>query len=304
MKTPEVSVIIAAYNAQQYVEQAVRSVLEQTFQDLEVLIVDDGSTDGTTEIIRQLDDPRVRIFRQANAGQTIAKNRGIHESTGRYVGFCDADDRWHPHKLEKQLPVFGRSDEIAVVYSSERSIDEHGNSIPDRVDATRRGRVLDDLFVENFVPFGTVLVRRSCLLEVGGFDESLRMGIDWDLWLRIAAKYEFDYVPDDLSIYRKWSGQMSTNWRGRYDSAFRIMEKFQREHPGLLERATRRRAYANTYTNRGRARASSEPLAGMIDTLHGLFLDPFTRYSWKSPIMVLRTAASGLRRETDAVASK
>jgi len=304
MKMPEVTAIIAAYNAQRYVEQAVRSVLEQTVEDLEVLVVDDGSTDETPEIIRRFDDPRVRIFRQPNAGQTVAKNRGIYESTGRYVGFCDADDRWHPQKLEKQLPVFDRSAEIAVVYSSERSIDEVGNSIPDRVDAVRRGRVLDDLFIENFVPFGTAIVRRSCLLEVGGFDESLRMGIDWDLWLRIAAKYEFDYVPDDLSIYRKWSGQMSTDWCGRYDSAFRIMKKFLRSNPGLLRRGTRRRAYANTYTNRGRARATNEPLAGMIDTLHGLVLDPFTRYSWKSPFMVLRTAAAGLRRQTEVTASK
>lgn len=299
MKAPEVSIIVAAYNAEKYIGQAIDSILAQTIDDIELIIVDDGSTDRTPDVIRQFDDARIRGFRQANSGQTVAKNRGIRESTGRYVGFCDADDYWHTRKLEKQLPVFERSPDIAVIYSNEVSIDESGAALPDRVDATRRGDVLDDLFVDNFIPFGTALVRRDRLIEVGGFDESLRMGIDWDLWLRLAARYKFDYVPDDLYIYRKWAGQMSTNWRGRYDAAFVIMEKFQREHPGRISSRTRRRAYANTLTNRGRARAAREPVEGIRDTIHGLMLDPFSAYSWKSPLRALWTVAtqSGNRAE-------
>lgn len=304
MKTPEVSVIIAAYNAQNYIGRAIESVLDQTVEDLELIVVDDGSTDRTPDVIHKFDDTRIRSFCQSNAGQTVAKNRGIRESTGRYVGFCDADDYWHPQKLEKQLPVFERSPDIAVVYSSERSIDESGAALPDRVEARRRGDVLDALFVDNFIPFGTALVRRDRLTEVGGFDESLRMGIDWDLWLRIAARYRFDYVPDDLYIYRKWAGQMSTNWRGRYDAAFVIMEKFQREHPGMISSRTRRRAYANTLTNRGRARAAREPFEGIRDTIHGLVLDPFSAYSWKSPLRAVWTVATQTAKRTEALIGK
>ena len=300
MSMPEVSVVIAAYNAERYVHEAIQSVLDQTFDNLEVVVIDDGSTDDTLDIIRQFRSPRVRVFAMENAGQTTAKNRGIRESTGRFVGFCDADDRWHPEKLEKQLPLFDASENVAVVYSSESSIDHAGNVLPDRVDASLRGRVVDALFLENFVPFGSALVRRECLLKVGAFDEDLRMGIDWDLWLRIAAHHDFECVPDSLYVYRKWPGQMSTNWRGRYDSAFRIMRKFEAEHPGLISASTRRRAYANTYTNRGRAGAAQEPRGAFIDGLHGVALDPLNWYSWKSILRILWGAASAATGQAGA----
>lgn len=123
MDGPRVSVVIAAYNAEKFVQESLASVLGQSMSDLEVIVVNDGSTDNTLQIVREIDDPRLRILDQVNGGQTIAKNRGIRESKGHYVGFCDADDRWHPKKLEMQLPVFSKSEQIAVVYSGESNID-------------------------------------------------------------------------------------------------------------------------------------------------------------------------------------
>ena len=123
---PAVSIVIATYNGEQYLEAAVRSVLAQTISQIEVIVVDDGSTDRTPELERVLAaDSRVRWIRQQHASQAHAKNRGIAESNAPIVGFCDSDDLWHPRKLELQLPHFDRP-EVGVVYSREQRFVQDG----------------------------------------------------------------------------------------------------------------------------------------------------------------------------------
>lgn len=259
-QNPLVSVVIATYNMGQHLPGAVQSVLAQQYGNVELIVVDDGSTDGTPDVMTPfLADPRVRYFRQKNAGQASAKNAGIRHSTGTLIGFCDADDAWLPEKLALQVPLFLRDEKIGVVYSGVQDMAQaNAKARPPAKVPTIRGRVTDELYLNNFVPFGTAVVRRDCLERVGPFDERYRMGIDWELWLRCSLHYEFDYVPEVTYLYRVWEGQMSNNWRGRYDFAFRIMRDFIQRYPAAVSGKTLRQAMALTYASRGRARSYLE----------------------------------------------
>ena len=247
---PEVSVIVATYNMGQHVGEAIASVLAQQGHDLEVIVVDDGSTDATPQALKAFaDEPRVRVLTQQNHGQPKAKNAGLRAARGRYIAFCDADDYWLPCKLDLQLPLLEQNSAVGVVYSSILLLHADGRAEEPREHRKSRGDVLSRLFINNMVPFGTAVVRRECIEEAGGFDEDIPMGIDWDLWLRIATRWEFDFVAEPTYVYRIWDGQMSHNWRGRYDCALRIMDRFVVNHPGLLSKDVIAAAYADTYTN-------------------------------------------------------
>jgi glycosyltransferase involved in cell wall biosynthesis len=246
---PAVSVVVAAYNMGDYVREAIDSVLAQQGVDLEVVVIDDGSTDDTATVLAEFnDDDRVRVIRQENQGQPRAKNAGLRACRGRLIAFCDADDYWLPDKLALQLPLFERDPRVGVVYSTILILPADGDPYAPPHDMYR-GDVLDKLFVHNLVPFGTAVVRRECLEEAGGFDERIPMGIDWDLWLRIATRWHFDFVPEPTYAYRIWPGQMSHNWQGRYDCALKIMQRFLETHPGRIPASVVDTAYADTYTS-------------------------------------------------------
>ncbi|NCC91672.1 MAG: glycosyltransferase family 2 protein [Opitutae bacterium] len=246
---PLVSVVVTAYNYGRYVRAAVASVLAQTYDNLEILVVDDGSTDDTPSILAEYARAgRIRYLRQDNAGQARAKNRGIAESRGRLVAFLDADDQWLPRKIEKQVPLF--ADARVGVVCSKRAIILADDSLFPNPPHTRlqRGDVLGPVFARNFVPFSTAVVRRSCFDQVGVFDESLGMGIDYDLWIRMAARWHFDFVDEELALYRYGHGQMSRNVAKRVESNWRIIRKTL-DDPALAGRIARkyvRQAFAET----------------------------------------------------------
>lgn len=284
--TPDlVTVVIATYNMGHYLPQAVQSVLNQTYPHVEVQIVDDGSTDSTTEVTGELSrDPRVRVFRQDNAGQTKAKNAGIVRARGEYIAFLDADDDWLPDKLMKQLPLFRDRPQLGVVYSDCLCMDDKGASLPKDPTVMYRGRISGRLLIENFVCFPTAVVRRRCLDELGAFDEKYAMGIDYELWLRLSASYEFDYLPDPTVRYRIWGGQMSKNYQRRYESAIKIMQSFLDAHPGVVDEATVRQAWAHTYTGRGNASLwkGNDWSAALADYFKALKFQPLYYPAWRS----------------------
>lgn len=299
-----VSVVIATYNTAAYVGEAVASVLGQTMGDLELVIVDDGSTDGTEGVLAgHLADSRVRFIRQENRGQAAAKNRGIRDSGAPIVGFCDADDYWHPRKLELQLPAF-EEPRTGLVYSREMRFRDGPNgpeSVPYEPEKCHEGDVTEPLLVENFVPFGTVLVRRSLLDEWGAFDERYRMGIDWDLWLKLSLHCEFKFVDELTYYYRVWERQISNSWRGRYHDAVRIMKAFVGNHPEAVSPATVRRAWAHTYTHRARDRVMQDRqfLRGLTDSALAVLRDPAYREGWRNFGWILREGSrtvSGIHR--------
>ncbi len=256
-KEPLVSVVTAAYNMGQYVRQAVDSVLAQEGPTLEAIVVDDGSTDDTAQALAAYDDePRVQVIRQANAGQTKAKNAGLRAARGQYVGFCDADNAWRPGKLRRQLELLRANPAVGVVYGDVALIGPRGETLPGPSVKRWSGRITGRLLADNFVTFNTTLVPRRILEEFGGFDESLRMAIDYDLWLRISTKYEFLYVPETFVDYRIWGGQMSHRTGERLESYFRLFERFLARYPDSVTRADVARAYAHTYVTRGIWRAT------------------------------------------------
>jgi glycosyltransferase involved in cell wall biosynthesis len=294
---PLVSVVIASYNMGKFLPEAIRSVLNQSMPDLEVHVVDDGSTDDTMARVEEFfGDTRFHYHFQENSGQTAAKNAGLRFCRGTYVGFCDGDDMWPRDRLERQVPAMQANASLGVVYGQSIRIDESGKAAigadlnPEM--APQSGMVTRALFQDNFVPFGAVLVRRQCLEQFGGFDESLRMGIDWDLWLRISTRYEFLYLPYPALYYRVWGGQMSSNWAGRYDHAFRIMSKFIRDNPGALSRSSIRNAYSMTFVGRARARAfhGRQHLAALADCLKALRWQPLNARAYRTMGRVLLSA--------------
>jgi glycosyltransferase involved in cell wall biosynthesis len=251
----KVSVVITCYKYAHFLPFAMDSALGQTHQNVEVIMVNDGSPDNTDEVMqRYLSDPRVVYVKQENAGQAVAKNNGIQRATGDFVAFLDADDIWQTDKLEKQLPLFANP-EVGVVYCRVKYMDEKGTpvEVADRaLWRPKRGRITADIFLDNLIPFCAAVVRRSCFDKVGVMDPSFRMGIDWDLWLRMSVNYQFDFVDEPLLNYRVGhAGQMSKNYLVREQDTMRIMEQFVRANPGLLPESLIRWAYAYSYCNRG-----------------------------------------------------
>jgi glycosyltransferase involved in cell wall biosynthesis len=230
-------------------------VLQQTYRNIEAIVVNDGSPDNTDEVMQPyLSDSRVVYIKQQNAGQAVAKNNGIAKATGEFIGFLDADDIWEPNKIERQLPLFARP-EVGVVYCRVNYMDENGAPLPMEVRdllAPRRGKITAHIFKDNLIPFCAAVVRRECFDRVGVMDTSFRMGIDWDLWLRMSVHYEFDYVDEPLLRYRVGhSGQMSKNFLVRYEDTMRIMRQFLDTNPGLLPAGLVSWSLAYSYCNRG-----------------------------------------------------
>jgi glycosyltransferase involved in cell wall biosynthesis len=207
-----VSVIIPAYNAGRYIEQAIRSCLAQGPALLEVIVVDDGSADDTAAVVRRFGPP-LRYLRQDNAGPSTARNRGIQESRGEFVAFLDADDWWEPTKLSRQLDCFRTDTAIGLVHTGVIEHDESRNvhwvSQTDRRSYT--GRCTDLLFRANRIVASSVIVRRHCFDRVGLFDPSVRGAEDLDLWLRIGREFPMAFVDEPLVHYRRHESNSSRN---------------------------------------------------------------------------------------------
>ena len=200
-KPKEVAVVIPAYNAGLYLPRAIDSVLAQTYRDYQIFVIDDGSTDDTPNVLDAYAG-RIVSVRQPHAGAAAARNRGIRLSNNPYVAFLDADDEWLPTKLEQQIAVLKQDPDFGMVYS-DCSTDGTGPfSGPHfaRVGVPPSGRVFQQLLQGCTVHTPTVLARRGCLECVGPFDQSLRVGEDYNMWLRIAASSDIAVVSDVLAI--------------------------------------------------------------------------------------------------------
>lgn len=285
-----VSVVIANYNMGKYLSEAIDSVLAQTYPIHEINIVDDGSTDNTRDVVeRYRGESRVRWHFQENGGQAKAKNKGIIESTGEFVGFCDADDLWAPDKLERQMPCFDLDPEIGVVHTNFVLIKENGELIGTPTRKYYDGWISGRLLVDNFVNGMASVIRKECFEKVGIFDETLPMGIDYDLWLRISTHYKFLFIDAKAYLYRQWEGQMSHRHTKRFECAVRIMNKFLQANPELVDDATVREAWAHTYVGRGRGLWAYEKdrREAMKHYLKALRCKPLYLPAWASILRIL-----------------
>jgi glycosyltransferase involved in cell wall biosynthesis len=282
--TPAVSVVIATYNYGRYLALALDSALGQTFTDLEIIVVDDGSTDETSEVIRPyLRLPRVRYYRTNHVGQPAAKNVGIRLALAPLVAFLDADDLWLPAKLERQLPRFRCDPRLGVLYSRRLLIDEDGRELEGHQPQLHRGWVLEPMFLDNFVCFSSAIVRRAVFDTVGMFDETLALAIDYDLWLRVALHYPFDYVDEPLVQYRTGHANLSRRVEERLATVNTIMERFLDKHGGrgVLDPGVVRRARAETCCHLALARRQRSRLAALPWYVRALALWPGYGRAWR-----------------------
>jgi glycosyltransferase involved in cell wall biosynthesis len=244
---PKVSVVIPAYNAMTHLPKTLDSVLQQTFTDFEVSIVNDGSTDEIASWFETVNDDRVRLIYQPNKGLSGARNTGITQAQGEYIAFIDADDLWEPTKLEKQVQCLDAKPEVGLVYAWTLLIDRHGNSTGTVTAAQVEGNVWEKLLLGDVVGSGSAaMVRRSCFDRVGLFDPELTSIEDCDMWVRIAADYPFAVIKEVLVYYRQHPSGMSRNYdRMAQNSRLKIDKNFDRVPLEMLY--LRSQAYANAF---------------------------------------------------------
>lgn len=209
----QVSVVIPAYNAEETISETIDSVLNQTFGDFELIVIDDGSRDKTCEIARAIDDSRIMVFSYPNGGVSVARNRGIEHAKGEFISFIDHDDLWTNDKLEAQLAALSRQPEAGGVYSwtVNMMVGEDANlSFVKGSESTLEGNIYPDLLLGNFIGNGSnILVRREVINKIGGFEPGLVFS-DWDFCLRVASDFKIAVVPKPQILYRKVSGSMSS----------------------------------------------------------------------------------------------
>lgn len=285
MSSPLVSVVTATYNMGNYIEEAVVSVLNQTYDNFQYIIIDDGSTDNTREVLDSyLKDPRVEYYYQENMGQTVAKNNGIRKSKGDYICFLDSDNIWDLNKLKIQTDTFKTiNPEYKIIYTHQHFIDEKGDYIGSPDIKRYSGNITEQLLFDNFVTFNTVMVKRECFEESGLMDEDLKRSIDYELWLRFSLKYDFYYLSEMTTYYRHWEGQMSQDLEKRFKVSFDIVNNFIQDNIEILDGKSVSKAYGHIYTSIGRYKFSKNEYAEAINNFkYALKYDFFSIYLWKS----------------------
>ncbi len=233
---PIISVIIPAYNAEHTITQTINSVQNQTFIDWELIIINDGSTDGTHQLVNQISDSRIKIFSYPNGGLSIARNRGINHATGEFIAFLDADDLWTEDKLELQLEALQKNPETGVAYSWTYFMEEKGEYCHTDRPLFFEGDVLANLLTDNFIASGSnPLIRRQAIESVGEFDPSVSGAADWDYWLRLAAHWQFVVVPKPQIFYRLSSSSMSSKVEFMEDCQLKAIKRAFQSAPRELQ---------------------------------------------------------------------
>lgn len=237
---PEVSIIIPAYNAERTILETIQSVQQQTFDDFEIIIINDGSRDRTLELIQTIQDKRLRIFSYENGGLPVARNRGISHATGEFIAFLDADDLWTTDKLELQLTALKQHPDAGVAYSWTyfMDVDEQGKpiSLLPSPQYPFQGNIYEKLLVSDFIHSGSnTLIRRENIDLIGEFDSTLKSCEDWDYWVRLAACCHFVVVPKYQVFYRRTPGAMSSKVEVMKEAALIAMDKAYRSAPMELQ---------------------------------------------------------------------
>ena len=256
MSAPRVSVLMCCFNGERWLPEAIESALKQTVAEIELVFMDNGSTDRSPEIAaRYTSDARFRHHRQAHTFLPVARNHAVRLARGEFFAVLDTDDVWPADRLERHLAMMEAHPEVALVYGDAEHIDEAG-----RVFFVRRqpayppARVLPRLVAGNFVSLGTALVRARCWRAVGASDEHLFGADDWDLLLRLAARWPIIHLPTITVRFRYHAANTSLDPR-MFEDEVRILTKAERAHPELAA-ICRRKLADNHYRRAGAHRAA------------------------------------------------
>ena len=209
---PLVSVIIPTYNRDEFIGETIQSVLDQTFRDFEIIIIDDGSTDGTADVVKTFSDDRVKYIYQENRGRSNARNHGLKKAAGRYIAFLDSDDLYLPGKLELQVVYLCTHFEVGMVYTSAYCINQEGTLLSDSYRANVSGWIYKDIafYVPVTITLPTVMARREVFDRVGCFDEKMERFEDTDMWRRIAKEFPIGAITDFTCKLRTHKGNALT----------------------------------------------------------------------------------------------
>ena len=232
----KVSVIIPTYNREHSIEKSIRSVLNQTYPVDEVVIADDCSSDGTGDMVRSIEDARIKYYKlPGNRGAGGARNYGVKMAQNELIAFHDSDDMWHPDKLEKQMKLL-ETGEYGLVYGAYRMHLQFGilHDVPE-LNGNRKlqGEIYKDLLVRNSIGAPTILMEKRVFNEIGGFDESMRSLEDWDFALRVAKLYPIGFVPEVLMEVESTAGGVSSNQAQYYKSRCYMLRKFRSDYLAL-----------------------------------------------------------------------
>jgi cellulose synthase/poly-beta-1,6-N-acetylglucosamine synthase-like glycosyltransferase len=288
MNEPAVTVVIPAFNAAPFIGDALRSIREQTLKGVEVLVVDDASTDDTVrEATRFAGEMDLTVLTQPNAGPAAARNRGIQRARSRYCAFLDADDVMLPERLQAQLEMLAAEPDLGLVHTDLMTFDDRGV-----IHRTRRafsepcgGMVLDKLLLNNFITTSTVMAPTACLKEVGMFGESRRVSEDFELWLRMAARWKVGFIDQPLVQYRRRPGSLSDDKVLSAQCALDVVKQFWLEHPEYRTKRPDvfRESLAAHLAAVGHAAVVRGNRATALSYLvQSLRLHPWKRRSWKS----------------------
>lgn len=281
-----VSVVIPVYNAEKHLEATLASVFAQTYQNIEIVAVDDGSQDRSVSILEQYPD-RVRVIKQSNKGAAAARNRGVREAKGEWIAFIDADDLWTDDKVQRQLEACGQFD-----WSHTDSIFLGGvNDGCKDSDFTAKyqGNVLNKLVCGNFIGTSSCMIRRKVFLESCGFNESLRSIQDWELWVRISKYHAIGYLDTPSMIYRVHSISTSRNTRKTLPRHLEVIEMvFAPGGPGEFLRHLKHPAMARSCGICSQiAEEEGDFSFALYCSLLACRYDFFVIYRWKRAIKLL-----------------
>lgn len=247
--TEKISVIIPTYNRASYIRDAIESILEQTYPVFEIIVVDDGSTDNTSEVIRLYGD-RIRYFWQQNSGPGAARNRGIKEAKGDYVAFLDSDDIWVQNKTKIQMDFFSKHPHLDIIFGDMANFSEtEDNNMPEIKNPKTHNyfvahssdieQIFDCLIIGNLIPTPTVICRRACISRIGFFDEKLKIAEDYDYWLRAARICRFGFINAVLIKRRRHDDNLINDWACMKMAALDVLNRIEKEMPNLTARTQR-----------------------------------------------------------------
>jgi glycosyltransferase involved in cell wall biosynthesis len=234
MKGPQVSVIMPVYNGEKYIVEAIESILNQSYKDYEIIIVNDGSTDDTFNKIRSyLQLSNIKYVRQENRGLPAALNTGIKAASGEYIAFLDCDDLWMPHKLDMQMVFMKEHPEVGLVHGNISYVDQHGDPFtpdsPYKTDIS--GNCFPELFMGNRIAVLTVLIKKESITNVGFFNEDFKYADDYDMWLRVSRHYPLGHIDKCLAAYRKHPGGISSNINAHNADVLKVLEETLKQFP-------------------------------------------------------------------------
>lgn len=226
---PKVSVVMAVYNGERYVKQTIDSILRQTFKDFEFIIVDDGSYDGTSKILKTYNDPKIYVHKQENQGLSKSLNTGIKLARGEYIARIDADDIAFPTRLEQQVKFLDEHPKVGLLGTACYLIDSSGKILTKFVMPTNDENIRKAMIKYNPIFHPTVIMRKDAIEKAGYYDETFKNGLDYDLWFKIAKIYKIANLKDPLILRREHNKSLSAREREQVSERIRILIKVVRE---------------------------------------------------------------------------